>query len=56
MSSRGHISQKLGLPASVTEAVLETTPNPYVLKDKNSAYVYANRAFADFLEKKKRIY
>lgn len=54
MSSQDHIRQKLGLSASVTETVLETTPNPYVLKDKNGVYVYVNRAFAKFLGKEKK--
>ncbi|MCP3874339.1 MAG: PAS domain S-box protein, partial [Desulfobacteraceae bacterium] len=36
---------------SILKTILETTPNPYVLKDKNCIYVYANKAFSDFLGK-----
>ncbi len=53
MSTDGRDKQKLGLISSVQETILETTPNPYVLKNVDFVYVYINKAFADFLGKDK---
>ncbi len=54
MSTDGHDTQILGLISSVQETILETTPNPYVLKNVDCVYVYVNKAFADFLGKEKK--